>query len=747
MNKSLYITALLALAGTTGVFAQNTTAHSKLNAHSLMMYYNINEEQNVHNAKAKGLTTDDETHAVKGVVQAFIEVKDVTVYSDLEAMGVIFGYGSGTITTAELPVERLDEILAMDGVLQVEFDEEAMTTNDKARVVSHVDEVHQGVGLDRPYTGKGVIIGALDTGIDFNHTLFNDKDGNTRLLSAYMISHTQSTALPGGVKYKGAGFSATGTPVTSMTFPGYVYEPQYIKTITTDKTAESHGTHTFGIAAGGTYGHQTYYGMAPEASIIATGGVLGSYNMLNAAAYTFSEAERLNMPAVMYFSIGDYRGCRSGDDLFPRLARTLVGPGRIICVATGNEAGYGRHLEKPEGTSYVKTAIRAYSSKTILGSDYIDLASNGKKDFMMTLSVVNTTDGSQTILYQAYASQLVTQRSITNTAFAGSISVYSEPYKPSQEYGITINLSGVTMSSSNYLLTMELSGMGEVDAWCAGKGLIFTDGSTAGYTAGDSNETENTLCIFPGCISVGNYNSRNTYTWFGDGKGKTVANTPIGQINKYSGYGIDRTGVAHPTIAAPGAIVCSGASLYDDKYKLTTSFSNMLVDIVNKDGRDNRYAMMQGTSMATPHVAGIIALWLEANPSLTPDDIKNIFAMTATQDQYTAASPLQFGYGKINAYDGIKKCIGEATSIARIMGDGDSKEPVITMGYRSVRILVPHTDAPSTVDIFRTDGTLISHDTINGNTATTFPLPANRGLYIIKVKGNGCERTVKVIRL
>lgn len=679
----------------------------------------------------------------RGIVQAFIEVTDTDVYAQLEELGVTFGYSSGTIATAVLPLDKMDDILAIEGVQRVEFAEEAKTTLDVVRRVSFVDQVHNGVGLDRPYKGKGVIIGTLDTGIDFNHTLFNDTEGNSRILYAYMTS--QTTPQAGGKKYTGNGFSLFGDAIPSMTFPGYYYEGDYIKSLTTDKADESHGTHTLGIAAGGSYGHEQYYGMAPEATIIAAGGTLGPTTMINTAAFTFNEAAKRNMPAVATFSIGEYRGSRSGTEIFPRLARTLIGPGRIICVAAGNEGYYKRHLEKPAGTQSVKTTLRAYNSNNILGSDIIDICSNGKKDYTCKISVLNINTGETTELYSDNASKQQYIRNIKNAAYSGYFNVTSEKFKDVGEYGVTITLSDVKMTTLDYCICIEIIGDGEVDMWGAGKSVIFSSANLEGYTSGDSNESTNTLAMFPGCITVGAYNTRNSYTWYGDGKGRTVANTTPGQINRHSGYGIDRTGVAHPTIAAPGAIICSGVNLYHDKYGSSGNYSNMLIDVVNKDGRDNRYAMLQGTSMAAPCAAGIIALWLEANPNLTPDDVKNLFAMTATQDQYTKADPLRFGYGKINAYDGIAKCIETTTSIARVMGQKDCVQPIITKGYQSIRVLVPNTSEQSTVEIATADGHQLIHDTVNGDTPATFPISGAHGLYIIKVKNSASERTVKVV--
>jgi serine protease AprX len=75
------------------------------------------------------------------------------------------------------------------------------------------------------------------------------------------------------------------------------------------------------------------------------------------------------------------------------------------------------------------------------------------------------------------------------------------------------------------------------------------------------------------------------------------------------------------------------------------------------------YTHMSGTSMATPHVAGIIALMLEANPNLTPAQIKDIIEKTATN--MTGREPWEVGAGHINAYDAVAMAQGIRTDYGK----------------------------------------------------------------------------------
>ncbi|SEK71806.1 serine protease AprX [Colwellia chukchiensis] len=68
------------------------------------------------------------------------------------------------------------------------------------------------------------------------------------------------------------------------------------------------------------------------------------------------------------------------------------------------------------------------------------------------------------------------------------------------------------------------------------------------------------------------------------------------------------------------------------------------------------YTMISGTSMATPHVAGIIALMLEANPNLTPLQIKQIIQETATN--MPGYQSWEVGAGYVNAYAAVAGALG-----------------------------------------------------------------------------------------
>lgn len=124
-----------------------------------------------------------------------------------------------------------------------------------------------------------------------------------------------------------------------------------------------------------------------------------------------------------------------------------------------------------------------------------------------------------------------------------------------------------------------------------------------------------------------------------------------GAIASFSSIGPRYDGVMKPDVAAPGVSIISSMSSFTDA--LFTSQSN-----VNFNGRTYHFAKMSGTSMASPMVAGIAALILDANPYLSAQQVKDIIMQTAREDNFTSAIPdsgsVQWGAGKVNAYAAVQ---------------------------------------------------------------------------------------------
>jgi serine protease AprX len=127
-----------------------------------------------------------------------------------------------------------------------------------------------------------------------------------------------------------------------------------------------------------------------------------------------------------------------------------------------------------------------------------------------------------------------------------------------------------------------------------------------------------------------------------------AAGTKDGQLADFSSRGIEGDPVYHPTITAPGVdIVSARASTGSTINALTAADDATYVPAQYLP----YYTTASGTSMATPHISGVVALMLEAKPELSPDVMKDILIQTA--DPMEGYQEFEVGAGYVNAYQAV----------------------------------------------------------------------------------------------
>ncbi|SEA14826.1 serine protease AprX [Thalassobacillus cyri] len=170
----------------------------------------------------------------------------------------------------------------------------------------------------------------------------------------------------------------------------------------------------------------------------------------------------------------------------------------------------------------------------------------------------------------------------------------------------------------------------------------YDRGITVLFAAGNEGPGENTHNPYakaPWVISVGAGEKDGKLADFSSRGTKSVGGT-------FELDGKTWTWKDQPTITAPGVDIIST--------RVIAPVSSLAIDSDLEEidpAHVPYYTMMSGTSMATPHVAGVVALMLEADPTLSPDEVKEIIEQTATN--MPGYEPWEVGAGYLNAYAAV----------------------------------------------------------------------------------------------
>ncbi len=489
-------------------------------------------------------------------------------------------------------------------------------------------------------TGSGVIIGIVDTGIDWDHKDFiKDPDTGNQSRILYLwdqtltaISGESQPSLPGfnyGVEYPQSWINNELSGATS----GNVRS----------KDTNGHGTHIAGITGGdgsdsdGDPPPPKYIGIAPGADfIIVKSDLLGSH-IIDGVNYIFQQAAALGRPAVVNLSLGYNFGPHDDTSEVETSLDNLTGAGKLIAVAAGNNNGRDIHSEaviSPGGSKSTTFNVPVSPSITQLWIDiWVDAGD--------TYNVSVTAPSSATAGPQSPGGS-----NTWTLSGEGDVTIenYNNSSHPAGDQEIFLDIEGISggnIASGDWSFTLSRiagGGDGAFDAWIA-----VPDPGIVKFT---TNNTEEEIISVPGTaknlITVAAHRSKNHRTASnGNVYGWTDAQKPLGAIASFSSIGPSRDtpsdpGYLKPDISAPGFVIASA---------LSTDYSPSPSEIAD----DGRHRMNQGTSMSAPHVAGALALFLQKDRTITPARARDALAVSAYEDVDTGSLPnYVWGYGKLN---------------------------------------------------------------------------------------------------
>lgn len=601
----------------------------------------------VESVRAKDRNTDWQScEAQRITVLAILQREAVLPRDYFESLDVRIGTQVGRVVTLEMPQNRLEELSAHHSIESLQANRTYKVSCLNAREESGAAILHDASssmahGLERSYTGKGVLIGMVDTGIQYNHINFrNPENGETRLKGAVLYRPEEGAA---------------------DSIREYFTRASQIDTLTTDYPEAAHGTHTTGVA-GGSYPGLNMQGMAPEADLMLCGtSVLEDDRIIDALQMTFARADELGEPCVVNLSLGNPVDWKDGKSAICLACEALTdngnAPGRAIVFSSGNDGNKNFTIDYQFAdtmpvytmlqpavikgkTCYINPNIDVYCSDSLpVELDFLlyDTLAHELEDLPFEQHLLDTLEvGHDNRRHLSIDCDTCDMQSLQHKLFAARIR---------GSVGSQVTLYYINNNSVSY----AMSDFGLGDRWLSG---------SSAHSISD-------LCCTDAVLSVGAYSAVDSLS---NVFGKTIYPwSPRGEVCSFSSYGPSCDGTPKPDVIAPGAsVVSSFSSYWEDKiiYYYTSGryLTSPMMYVVIPEGESLPYYWTQdvGTSMSAPVVAGIVAMWMEACPTLSVNDIRSILQKTSRFDADCFNAPggvIQSGFGKVDAVAGMKEVL------------------------------------------------------------------------------------------
>jgi minor extracellular serine protease Vpr len=679
------------------------------------------------------------------LVSALIKVSDAgAAQAGLQAIGATVGTKAGNVWTVRVPYSKVPDFAAISSIAYIQMDEPATPHLDKARKTTRVDSVHSGINLPMAYSGKGVIVGVVDFGFDYNHPTFYDT-----LRASYRIKRVWE---PNG----------TGTPPAGYSYGAEITDTNQIKARGTDNAEQTHGTCVAGMAAGSGFGSPTagkFRGMAFDADLVMVGvrrdkigqqWLEGSFtDFLDGISYIFNYAASVGKPCVVNISWGSQSGPHDGTTLLNEGFNNLTGPGKILVMSAGNEGEEKIHLSK--NFTAADTTLNTFLSfsSPAYKRTWIDVWGEPGQTFCgeVTLyagNVAGSTTGF-TCIDDGIHNKFLISANGQDTCFVQFITSAAE-YNGKPR--ITIDI----YNKATDTVGISLKGIsGAIHAWNEYYYYGYTYGFQSAFdnlkqswaASGNTATTVSDMGAAESVLLVGAYASKVAFTSINGGSQTYSGYVAANRLVPFSSRGPLVDGTVKPDITAPGLTIATSVSSYDTAYTPTGSSSDLTVSSTYDSvlGKTFYYSEFTGTSASAPAASGIVALLLQKNKHLTPAEVKDIIATTAITDVYTGALPVEgnnnWGHGKINAYGAIK-LVPEVTGIYSYTGEKLScgLYPNPGTGLFTLRYTAEKQDKLN-IEVYNIMGKqVLSASWHTGNGISHYPIDLSQmpvGAYLVKV--------------
>lgn len=678
------------------------------------------------------------TRVTSNYIPVIIKIADEEALQEIVETGTVIFNRREELLLACVPSDRLQEVSEMAGVSRVNVGTGLHKSMDQARAMGHADKVIGGVDLPQSYNGAGVVVGFSDIGFDPHHVNFRDEAGD-RTKVRRIVAYTDTLA-------RRIELSA----------------PDEIDSWVTDHYDQWHATHVAGILTGN-YSANGYQGIATASDIVATTSDLSDACILAGVEDVITYAKERNLPAVVNLSLGSYTGPHDGSDLFCQYLDRL-GEEAVICIAAGNEGYHHNVLSKyfQSEDDLLKTFVFDRSWMGLHVKGLSDFWSRDSRRFQVALCIYDSVDNG--ILYTSdfmggeygltefglASSGCAVEGDVWNEifeqCFTGYVRLYSELNEENSRYNIMCAYDIVNKDYKGEwgrycigLIIKADEGV-HVDGYSDGTNSFFRSMGVPGFVDGHFDGTVSNIACGRNVIVVGAGNSRNVTPLVSGGN--KMYDFSEGTVANFTGYGTTFYGKELPHFCAPGNLVVSSMSTPYLDSQDNAAIDGRLAVKATVDDRDYYWISECGTSMSTPYAAGVFALWLQADPTLTAEEILEIAISTASKDFVDIDDP-RWGAGELDAYRGMKEVLSRASAV-NTMSDCGGKLLLSGVGNKEFSATVVGA-AMIEASVYSMTGSGLVTIIGNGDTVTIDASALASGVYVLVVESDVSRHVERIV--
>lgn len=571
------------------------------------------------------------------------KTKDGFSQEQIESFGGQAHVSVNGLAHLKLPLSKINKLKVLEDIEFASLSRKLKPCLDKALFDTHADSVHLGLGnLPQGYDGENILIGVTDWGFDYSSPVFYDSLlQETRILAAW-DQYKLSGPSPDNFDY-GTEFDTPNelNSVGSDTANIYSYS--------------THGTHVASIAGGSSVG-TAYKGIAPGVQFLFVTFLVDEGAVLDAWEWMYQKSVEEGKRLVVNMSWGLYHlGSLDGNSVLSTAISAYTDLGVVFVNSGGNNGNVNFHLKHTFESDTIASRIQfySYSANPNMWGQSIHSWGEVGETFSNALEIKNTSGQvvAQTPYYSTQNTDTYIDTFLVNEIDTIWYNISADNMHPlngrphmrlrvkctSSAYRVMFKSAANSGTVHNWNVT-ELTN--DVGNW----GMPFSAYGTGSMSGDNENGISEPSCA-DDVISVAAYAS---------GWVTPTGVTTGGAMASFSSQGPRYDGLMKPDIAAPGVSIGAAISSYTD-----ASFSS--VESIEFNTRTYHFAKLSGTSMASPMVAGVAALLLQAKPELSATEVKQILLSTAREDNKTGDLPAEgdpkWGHGKVDAMAALREAL------------------------------------------------------------------------------------------